>query len=90
MDVRRNHFRTVTVSCFPAGARLRGFGPLGMLAILIILAGNLLVVPLSAVLVLVWARWSPTPWREIGYVRPKSWIRGLAVGIVSGSAFKKP
>ena len=68
--------------------RLRGFGPLGIIAILIILAGNLVVLPLSAVLVLVWARLSCTPWREIGYVRPKSWIRTLAVGIVFGVAFK--
>jgi len=39
-------------------------------------------------LVLVWARWSRTPWRDIGYVRPRSWIRTLALGIVFGSAFK--
>jgi hypothetical protein len=69
-------------------ARLRGFGPVGILAILVILAGNLVVVPLSAILVLVWARWSRTPWREIGYVRPRSWIRGAALGIVFGVAFK--
>jgi membrane protease YdiL (CAAX protease family) len=69
-------------------ARLRGFGPLGILAILVILAGNFLVAPLSAVLVLVWARLSRTPWREIGYVRPKSWIVSLAIGIAVGCAFK--
>jgi membrane protease YdiL (CAAX protease family) len=69
-------------------ADLRGFGPLGILAILVILAGNALVVPLSAVLVLVWAWRSRTPWREIGYVRPTSWIRTLAVGIAFGVAFK--
>ena len=69
-------------------ARLRGFGPLGILAILVILAGNSVFVPLSAVLVLVWAHWSRTPWREIGYVRPRSWIGSLAVGIVFGSALK--
>ena len=69
-------------------ARLRGFGPLGVLAFLVIFAGNLVVVPLSAVLVLVWVRWSRTPWREIGYYRPESWIRSLAVGIAFGSAFK--
>ncbi len=69
-------------------AALRGFRPLGILAILVILAGNLVVIPLSAVLVLAWARLSRTPWREIGYVRPKSWIGGLAVGIAFGSAFK--
>jgi hypothetical protein len=67
---------------------LRGFGPLGLLAILVILAGNLVVAPLSAVLVLLWARRSRTPWREIGYVRPRSWIGSLAVGLVFGSAFK--
>jgi membrane protease YdiL (CAAX protease family) len=74
-------------------AGLRGFGPLGILAILVIVftgnivAGNV-VVPLGAALVLVWARWSRTPWREIGYVRPRSWIGGLAVGLAFGSAFK--
>jgi uncharacterized protein len=67
---------------------LRGFGPLGILAVLIIFAGNLIVVPLSAVLVLLWARLSHTPWREIGYVRPRSWIGGLVVGIGFGVAFK--
>src|SRR5947207_2425379 len=69
-------------------AKLRGFGPLGILAILVILAGNFVVAPVSAVLVLVWARLSRTPWREIGYVRPKSWTRTLAIGIVFGVAFK--
>jgi hypothetical protein len=49
---------------------LRGFGPLGILAILVILAGNYVFLPLSAILVLVWAQWSRTPWPEIGYVRP--------------------
>src|SRR6266850_1322092 len=69
-------------------ARLRGFGPLGLLAILVILSADVIVKPLSAVLVLVWAWRSHTPWREIGYVRPKSWIGSLAVGIVFGVAFK--
>jgi uncharacterized protein len=67
---------------------LRGFGPLGILAVLVIFAGNLIVAPLSAVLVLVWARLSRTPWREIGYVRPRSWIRSLVIGIGFGVAFK--
>jgi membrane protease YdiL (CAAX protease family) len=69
-------------------ARLRGFGPLGILAILVILAGNLIVAPLSAILVLVWVRWSRTPWREIGYVRPRRWAATVAVGIAFGIAFK--
>lgn len=68
--------------------QLRGFGPLGILAILVILAGNGLFVPLSAILVLLWVWRSRTPWREIGYVRPRSWILTVAVGIVFGFAFK--
>jgi membrane protease YdiL (CAAX protease family) len=68
-------------------AKLRGFGPLGILAILFIAAGQILA-PLSAVLVLVWTRLSRTPWREIGYIRPKSWIGSLALGIAFGIALK--
>jgi membrane protease YdiL (CAAX protease family) len=71
----------------PVAARLRGFGPLGLLAIFIIVLTSV-VKPLSALLVLLWAWRSHTPWREIGYVRPKSWIGTLAVGIVFGCAFK--
>ena len=69
-------------------ARLRGFGPVGLLAILIVLAGNLVVAPLSAVLVLIWARISHTRWREIGYLRPKSWAGGLIIGVLLGPTFK--
>jgi membrane protease YdiL (CAAX protease family) len=69
-------------------ARLRGFGPVGLLAILIVLAGNLVVAPLSAVLVLIWARISHTRWREIGYLRPKSWAGSLIIGVLLGATFK--
>ena len=68
--------------------RLRGFGPLGLLAIAIILSGNFLFAPLSAILALVWARLSRTPWREIGYVWPRSWVRTIAAGIFFGVTFK--
>ena len=71
----------------PVAASLRGFGPLGLLAILTIVLTSV-VKPLSALLVLLWAWRSQTPWREIGYVRPRSWIGSLAVGIVFGCAFK--
>jgi membrane protease YdiL (CAAX protease family) len=70
-------------------AALRGFGPMGITAILVILlAGNYPYLPLSALLVVGWAWWSRTPWREIGYVRPKSWAATIAGGIVFGGAFK--
>jgi membrane protease YdiL (CAAX protease family) len=68
--------------------RLRGFGPIGILAILIILGGNFIMPPLSAILVLIWVKISDTPWREIGYVRPHSWGKTIATGIVFGVALK--
>jgi membrane protease YdiL (CAAX protease family) len=72
----------------PVADALRGFGPLGILAILVILFGNAVFVPLSALLVLVWAWRSRTPWREIGYVRPDSWVRTVIAGIALGLALK--
>ncbi len=72
----------------PIAEGLRGFGPLGIIAILVILFADTIVKPLGAVLVLLWAWRSHTPWREIGYVRPKSWIGDAAIGIVFGCAFK--
>ncbi|HEX8898226.1 MAG TPA: CPBP family intramembrane glutamic endopeptidase [Chthoniobacterales bacterium] len=69
-------------------ARLRGFGLVGVFAILVILAGNLIVAPLSALLVLVWARLSNTPWRDLGFVQPKSWTRTLILGALFGIALK--
>jgi membrane protease YdiL (CAAX protease family) len=67
---------------------LRGFGPLGLLTIIIILGANFVFVPISALLVLAWAWRSHTPWREIGYVRPKNWLLSAAIGIAFGCAFK--
>ncbi len=77
---------------FAAG--LRGFGPLGILAMaVILLSGNvfvapMVILPLGGLLVLLWVRLSGTPWREIGYVRPRSWALTAAVGILSGVALK--
>jgi membrane protease YdiL (CAAX protease family) len=68
--------------------QLRGFGPIGLVAVLIILAGNLIVVPLSAVLVLVWAHLSRTPVRTLGFTAPRSWTRTFAIGIASGVVLK--
>ena len=69
-------------------AKLRGFGPLGILPMLIIPAGDFLFSPLSAILVLVWAWLSRTPWPDLGFVRPKSWLRTLALAIVFGALLK--
>src|SRR5207248_4234778 len=39
-------------------------------------------------LVLLWVSASRTPWRELGYVRPRSWVASLVLGVVFGAAFK--
>lgn len=80
--------RGVPPSGDPFADSLRGFGPLGILAILVILAGNFLLSPLSAIFVLLWVWRSHTPWSEIGYVRPKNWIATVGGGIAFGIAFK--
>jgi membrane protease YdiL (CAAX protease family) len=67
---------------------LRGFGPIGILSFVAILLGNSIVRPLTAILVLLWAWRSRTPWRDIGYVRPDSWLATIAIGIAFGAAFK--
>lgn len=72
----------------PFAKALRGFGPVGLLAILVIALGNLVFVPLSALLVLAWAWRSGLPWRELGFVRPRSWAATILVGLLFGAAFK--
>lgn len=76
-------------------AALRGFGPVGVLAILVIVfmgnifvPGTMVIVPVGAALALVWALWSRTPWRELGYARPRRWIGCLAAGVALGIALK--
>ena len=76
-------------------ARLRGLGPVGIVAILLILlAGNIvvtkkmIVLPIGAVLVLLWTWLSRTPWRSIGYSRPKNWLATIALGVTFGIALK--
>lgn len=68
--------------------RLRTFGPVGLAAIVAVLASSFFVTLLGTVLVLIWAGLSHTPWRELGFIRPKSWIWTVAIGVVFGVALK--
>ena len=52
-----------------------------------LLFGNI-IVTIGALLVLVWVYSTGKPCREIGYVRPRSWLGSLAVGFGFGCAFK--
>ena len=69
-------------------ARLRGFGPLGLLAIAIVLAGALVNGLVAATLVVLWVVLSKTSWREIGYVRPGNYAVTIAGGVAFGAALK--
>ena len=80
--------RTPTDDDDELARELRGFGPLGLAAAAAILLGNALFVPLSAILVLWWVHRSRTPWRDIAYVAPRSWVRTVAGAVVFGCLFK--
>ena len=67
---------------------LRGLGPFGTIAFLIVTAGAFVFMPIAAALILIWAWISRTPWREIGLAAPKSWIGGAVAGIAIGIALK--
>jgi len=75
-------------------ASLRGFGLAGATAALVIvLAGNVFIAPMVAmpvggVLALAWRALSRTPWSEIGYARPKSWLVTVVAGVLLGVAYK--
>jgi membrane protease YdiL (CAAX protease family) len=68
--------------------RLRGWGPVGVVAFLIVLAGTLVFMPIAAALVFVWKWLSKTPWRDIGFARPKSLLGAAVVGVLLGVALK--
>ena len=72
----------------PLATQLRGFGPLGVLVTILVLAIASLSTVLGGLLVLAWAHRSRTPWSAIGFVRPANWARTIAMGIMFGAAFK--
>ncbi len=72
----------------PLAEKLRGFGPIGTSVTLVLVALGPVLQPLGALLVLAWAYRSRTPWREMGFVRPRSWAVTLASAIALGAAFK--
>jgi membrane protease YdiL (CAAX protease family) len=73
-------------------ASLRSWGPVGIVAFLVVFAGALLTPPIAAALGLVWLWLSRTPLRDMGMARPKSWavtiLGGLALGIALKFAMK--
>ena len=48
----------------------------------------MIVIPMGAILVLIWVRFSKTPWKEIGYANPTNWTFTIIGGIFFGIALK--
>jgi len=75
-------------------SELRGFGLGGGLAMAVILllanvvVGQLVALPVGAVLVFVWARLTGTPWGELGFSRPQSWTATVILGVLFGVALE--
>lgn len=69
-----------------AAADLRGFGPLGIAAFLIIL----LVGPawFRGALVLIWAKFAWVPRKDLGFVAPRNWILTILLGLALGISLK--
>ncbi len=68
--------------------KLRGWGPLGIIAFLLVVLGTAVSPPVGALVAVLWVLTSRTPWRDIGYVRPKSWLGAIVIGISFGIALK--
>lgn len=90
--MRKNSTHQTTGNDFSTS--LRGWGIVGILfTITVVLIGNvtlanMIMLPVGAVLVLIWVEITETPWREIGYVKPKSWIAVVVIGLILGITFK--
>ena len=73
---------------------LRKFDLVGILfTIIVVLIGNvafanMIMLPIGAVVVLIWVKITETPWRKIGYVKPKSWVVIVLIGLILGITFK--
>ena len=69
-------------------SRLRGFGVIGMVAMLMVIASVFVSTIVAGVLAVVWALGSRTPVRELGYTKPNSWPAAIALGLAGGALFK--
>lgn len=73
---------------------LRGFGPVGLLSIVVVLFSGSLkqhglpIIPIGATLALLWSYIARVPRGDIGFVRPRKWINTFLIGILSGIALK--
>ena len=43
---------------------------------------------IAALVIVAWVQWSGTPWRDMGFARPASWIWVVAAGVTLGVVLK--
>jgi membrane protease YdiL (CAAX protease family) len=79
---------TRTPPAHDLAGQLRGFGPIGLTAVVVILAGGLAGPLVSATLVLAWAQISETPLQALGFKAPRRWPVTLVVGVALGVVLK--
>jgi membrane protease YdiL (CAAX protease family) len=78
-ETRNRHERA------PLNDRLRGFGPLGVSSIvLILLTGNLV----GTALTVIWTQLSRTPWSALGFIRTRHWLLEVTTAALSGAVFR--
>ena len=70
------------------GAALRGFGPLGVLAVLIVFAAALAGPIAASIAVLLWAWLSHTPMLALGFRAPRNWLLTVLGGVAFGVILK--
>src|SRR5689334_11474201 len=63
-------------------------GPVGIVTAAAIVAANLFIAPLGAILVLLWRWLADVPWANLGFRRPRSWTLTIAGGIGAGILLK--
>jgi len=68
--------------------QLGGFGPVGIAAFAIIILVSLSLAPIGGLLIVLWAWLSRTPMRDLGLVRPRSWIADILFGVALGVVLK--
>jgi membrane protease YdiL (CAAX protease family) len=83
---------TTSATTRPAAAdlasQLRGFGPLGILAIVIVLTAALGGPLVTMPVILLWAWLSRTPAEALGFARPRSWPLTIGSGVAAGVLLK--
>lgn len=71
-----------------ADAKARGSDVAGIAIVLVVILALLLVGPLAAIIVLLWAWYARVPRRDLGFAAPRNWALTIVGGILFGIILK--